>query len=71
LASKTVIQDEVGSGFNQLRLTIRPYYRLAPGFDIFTEFEYEQSYGVQKQIQLSNGEPASDSRLTIGFSMLL
>ncbi|MDO5216275.1 hypothetical protein PSM96_15180 [Legionella pneumophila] len=31
VASKTVIQAEIGSGLNQMRYIVRPYYRLMPG----------------------------------------
>ena len=37
LATKTVVQNEIGSGLNQMRYMIRPYYRLVPGINIFTD----------------------------------
>jgi FtsP/CotA-like multicopper oxidase with cupredoxin domain len=61
LVTKTVTQDEVESGLNQLRYTVRPYYRLAPGITLFMEYEYEREYGVFKK---------SDSKLTIGLTLL-
>ena len=48
LATKTVIQNEIGSGLNQMRFIVRPYYRLMPGLNLFTEFEHDQDYGAFK-----------------------
>lgn len=47
---------EVGSGLNQMRYVIRPYYRLIPGLSLFTEYEHEQDYGAFKAIQRNNNE---------------
>lgn len=70
LASKTVTQDEVGSGLNQMRYTIRPYYRLMPGLNVFAEFERDQYYGAYKNMQLITGQSATQNTLTFGLSML-
>jgi hypothetical protein len=45
LASKTVTQIAIGSGLNQMRYMVRPYYRLMPGLNVFAEYEYEKDYG--------------------------
>lgn len=70
LASKTVPIDEVGRGLNQMRYIIRPYYRLMPGFFIFTEYEHDQDYGVFKNIRRAEGESGSENTLTFGVSIL-
>lgn len=70
LASKTVIQDEVGRGLNQMRYTIRPYYRLMPGLNLFAEFERDQYYGAYKNMQLNAGQSTTKNTLTFGLSML-
>ena len=70
LASKTVIQAERGSGLNQMQYTLRPYYRLMPGLDFFTEFESDHYYGVYRNLQKNAGNSTSENTLTLGLSML-
>ncbi|RDI37963.1 Copper resistance protein A (plasmid) [Aquicella lusitana] len=70
LASKTVTRAEIGSGLNQMRYIVRPYYRLMPGLNVFTEYEHTQDYGAFKNMQLSEGESASEDTLTVGLSVL-
>ena len=71
LATHTVAQDEVGGGLNQMRYIIRPYYRVMPGLNVFSEFEHEQDYGAFKNFQSIEGEPSSQNTVTFGLSMLL
>lgn len=70
LASKTVKQASIGSGLNQMRYILRPYYRLMPGLNIFAEYEYEQNYGVFKSFQNNAGEQATQNTVTLGLSVL-
>jgi len=70
LASKTVKQASIGSGLNQMRYILRPYYRLMPGLNIFAEYEYEQNYGVFKTLQNNAGEQATQNTITLGLSVL-
>ena len=69
-ASKTLPNAEIGSGLNQIKYIIRPYYRIMPGLNIFTEFEREQSYGRLKNIKVNNGESAAQNTVTFGIAML-
>ncbi len=69
-ASKTVTAAEIGSGLNQMRFIVRPYYRLMPGINLVAEFEREQTYGVYRSIQRNGGESTSENTLTFGLSML-
>jgi CopA family copper-resistance protein len=70
LATKTVVRDEIGSGLNQMRYIVRPYYRLMPGLAIFMEYEHEQSYGALKNIRRNLKESISEDTLTFGLSIL-
>lgn len=70
LASKTVTSAAIGSGLNQMRYIIRPYYRLAPGLNLVAEFEREESYGAFKNIQRNSGDSTSENTLTFGLSIL-
>jgi CopA family copper-resistance protein len=69
-ATKTVQRDEIGSGLNQIRFIIRPYYRLYPGVTLFTEFEHEDDYGALKNIRRNIGESTSQNTLTFGLTLL-
>lgn len=53
-----------------MRYTVKPYYRITPGLDLFSKYEHEQNYGVFKNIQSIEGESASQNTVTFGLSML-
>lgn len=70
LATKTIEQAAIGSGLNQMRYVLKPYYRLIPGLNIFAEYEYEHDYGAFSNIQKSEGDSATQNTLTFGLSVL-
>ncbi len=70
LASKTVDSAAIGSGLNQMRYIIRPYYQFMPRLSVFADFEYEKYYGAFKDIQIDDGGSGSESTLTFGTSLL-
>lgn len=70
LASKTVSRAEIGSGLNQMRYIIRPYYRVMPGLNVFAEYEYEKNYGDFRKLQIADGDSASENTITFGLSVL-
>lgn len=70
LASKTVNQASIGSGLNQMRYALRPYYRLAPGLNIFAEYEHEHDYGVFNQLQRIANEQTVQNTYTFGINIL-
>ncbi|MFA6038119.1 MAG: multicopper oxidase domain-containing protein [Legionellales bacterium] len=70
LASSAVPEAEIGSGLNQMRYLIRPFYRLMPGLDIFMEFEHEQSYGETSDFFEAANEDTIVNSLTFGLSVL-
>jgi FtsP/CotA-like multicopper oxidase with cupredoxin domain len=70
LASKTESQAAIGSGLNQMRYMLRPYYRLMPGLNVFAEYEHEQDYGAFKKSQSNAGESAVQNTLTLGLALL-
>lgn len=70
LASKTVPKAAIGSGLNEMRYIVRPYYRLMPGLSIFAEYENERDYGAFKNILINEGEVAGQNTVTIGLSVL-
>lgn len=69
-ATKTVVSDEVGSGFNQVRYTIRPFYRLTTYLFLFMEYEHTQDYGALKRLLQNIGEPTREDVLTFGVSLI-
>lgn len=70
LATKTVTSDEIGSGLNQIRAAVRPYYRLMPGLSVYTEYEHEQYYGPVRTLRRNAGESNSQNTVSFGFSWL-
>jgi CopA family copper-resistance protein len=70
LGAATSLKKQIGNGLNQMRYTLTPYYRLFPGFSVFTEFEYEQNYGRFKNLQLTQGESAHETTITFGINSI-
>lgn len=71
LATKTVADDEIGSGVNDMEYTIRPYYRLMPGFNIYVQYQHTNFYGATKSLRLMDeDETGVENNVTAGFSML-
>lgn len=70
LASKTVTSAALGSGLNQMRYVVRPYYRLTPGLDVFIEYENENDYGAFRAIEKTLGDAISLNTVTLGLTMV-
>ncbi|MBS0288593.1 MAG: multicopper oxidase domain-containing protein [Proteobacteria bacterium] len=70
LATKTVIEDEIGSGLNQMRYILAPFYRLKPGLNIIVEYEYEREHGALKNIRLAENESILQNTVTFGVGLL-
>jgi FtsP/CotA-like multicopper oxidase with cupredoxin domain len=69
-ATKTVSAAEIGSGMNQARFILRPFYRIAPGINLYLEYEHQQNYGAFRKMQINAGESSVDNNLFLGFSVL-
>ncbi len=70
LASKTVTQAQLGNGLNQMRYTLTPYYRVAPGVNIYMEYEHQQNFGASLAIYRNDGIDTSSNTLTLGLALL-
>ncbi|TIE23522.1 hypothetical protein DIZ73_17785, partial [Legionella pneumophila] len=64
------VKNEIGNGLNQMRYILRPYYRLKPGLNIFTEYEHDEEYGALKWILRSQGESTTQDTITLGVAVL-
>jgi FtsP/CotA-like multicopper oxidase with cupredoxin domain len=62
-ATKTVLQDGVGSGLNQMRYIVRPYYQFKPYLAFYTEYEHQSNYGAVSYF-------GSENTVTAGVAML-
>ncbi|MDF1758509.1 MAG: multicopper oxidase domain-containing protein [Legionellaceae bacterium] len=71
MATRTVERAVIGSGLNQMRYIVRPYYRIIPGLNAFIEYEHEQDYGDYKILEGLDGELRKQNTVTIGVSAIL
>lgn len=71
LATKSISQAEIGNGLNQMQYTLRPFYRLMPGVNIFAEYEHDRAYGAFRNFQLRDGDSATDNILSFGISLVV
>jgi FtsP/CotA-like multicopper oxidase with cupredoxin domain len=69
-ASKTVRHDVVGSGLNELQLTLRPYYQINPILAVYVQYQHTGNYGNTKQLFQENNLSTSDNTYSIGLSLL-
>lgn len=69
-ATKTVSGAEIGSGMNEMQYTLRPYYRIRPGVNLFAQYQYTNDYGALSSFDKQNNESPNESSLTLGVSLL-
>ena len=70
-ATKTIDNDEIGSGLNSLEWTVRPYYQLTNNLSVYWQYQYTHDYSSLRRLQESEGEATSESTYSIGFDWLL
>ncbi|MGD9591480.1 MAG: copper resistance protein B, partial [Candidatus Berkiella sp.] len=70
LATQSVLEDEIGSGLNQMRYMIAPFYRVAPGLNFVVEYEYERSHGVLKRYLQNQAESTIQNTVTFGLEAI-
>lgn len=66
-----VPDDEIGSGLNQIRYIMGPFYRVVPGVKLIMEYEHERDFGNLKNIRRQHHDSTIENTLTIGFSFLI
>lgn len=69
-ASKTAARDLVGSGFNELQLTLRPYYQINPMLAIYLQYQHTGNYGKTRQLFQENNLSTNDNTYSLGLSFL-
>lgn len=69
-ATKTVADDEIGNGLNELKWSVRPYYRLSPGINLYTEYSHTQYYGTLKGLMSRAGEATREDAMLVGILWL-
>jgi uncharacterized protein involved in copper resistance len=70
IATKTLLDDEIGSGLNQMRYLLTPFYRIMPGMNVFVEYEHERDHGVLRHIKREENESIIQNTVTFGIAIL-
>ena len=70
-ATKTIPQDEIGSGLNQMQYSLTPSYRLMPGMTAFLEYEHTVYHGPLKSILQRQGEATREDALFLGLNVVI
>ena len=70
MATKTLDDEDVGSGINDIEYTVRPYYRLTPWLALYIQYQHTDYYGDLSTIRQNNSESTAENTLTIGLSTL-
>lgn len=68
-ANKTVARDLVGSGLNELQLTLRPYYQINPTLAVYAQYQHTGNYGITKQLFDENNLSTSLNTYSVGLSL--
>ena len=69
-SSKTVARDLVGSGFNELQLTLRPYYQINPTLAVYVQYQHTGNYGNTQTLFQENNLSINDNTYSVGLSLL-
>ena len=69
-ASKTVTHDLVGSGLNELQLTLRPYYQINPVLAVYAQYQHTGNYGNTKSLFQENNLSTNDNTYSLGVSLV-
>ncbi|OGT39665.1 MAG: copper oxidase [Gammaproteobacteria bacterium RIFCSPHIGHO2_12_FULL_36_30] len=69
-ATKTVASAEIGDGLNQMQYVIRPYYRVAPGVQVYAQYEFDKNYGEFANFQSADGDSVTENITTLGVAVL-
>lgn len=70
LATKTVTSAAIGSGLNEMQYTVRPFYRIRPGMNIFVQYQYTKDYGALRQYDQQQNESPNQNLYTLGLTLL-
>ena len=70
VATKTIAEDEIGSGLNEMRYVVSPYYYFRNNMNVFVEYEHEQTYGALKRMHREEGKSTSDDIISFGLDIL-
>ncbi len=70
LASKTVAQDEVGSGLNEFQWAVRPYYQINPTLSVYIEYQDTKYYAAFKHLLQQEDRATHENTLSVGLSLL-
>jgi FtsP/CotA-like multicopper oxidase with cupredoxin domain len=69
-ATKTVSEDMIGHGLNEIEVEIGPHLLLSSNFSLFAEYEYLSYYGKLKQLRAKKNELDKETAFFIGGSFL-
>lgn len=69
-ATKAVNSAPIGSGMNEMQYIIRPYYRVAPGWNVFAQYQYTKDYGLLAALDRLRNDSQNDNIFTIGLTWL-
>lgn len=69
-ALKPYWQAEIGSSLNQMRYTVKPYYRLMPGISVFVEYENEHNYGAFNTMEDASTTPDISDTVSLGATLI-
>ena len=70
LATKTVSSAAIGGGLNEMQYTVRPFYRVKPGMNVFVQYQYTKDYGALASYDRQQNESPNQNLYTLGLTLL-
>ncbi len=70
LATKTISSAAIGSGLNEMQYTVRPFYRIRPGVNVYAQYQYTKDYGALRQYDQQQNESPNQNLYTLGVTLL-
>lgn len=70
VATKNVNSAPISSGLNEMQYIIKPYYRIAPGWTVFMQYQYTKDYGLIANLDRQRNDSTDDKIFTLGLGLL-
>ena len=70
IATNNVNSAPISSGLNEMQYIIRPYYRVAPGWTVFAQYQYTKDYGLIANLDRQRNDSTDDEIFTVGLGLL-
>lgn len=70
LATANVNSAPISSGLNTMQYIVRPYYRVAPGIDIYAQYQHTKDYQLLANLDHERGDADNENIYVLGIALV-